>query len=328
MPITAHQRQVRQKSIGSSDVPALFGKSPWASAYDVWLEKTGRVDPKPPTDWQTAGSYLEMAILQWASKEHLGPIRSNQRRSRPDLHMAANIDAVVIKTGEPVEAKAAGAFGSWSKEFGEPGTDALPDYVILQAHVHLICLEGKGPVNPENLSVEGREAKWRGGSSPQVCWVPHCRGGYSLRMYQVPRNETIVTAIKQTCVKFWEENVMADVPPEGCVASAETLKMVRRTPDSVGVVDPALVRWWLLAKENAAKHKDTAEKCQRQVIQAMEQNEGAVVDGFGDLTYYSQDSKRVDTDKLKAAGIYEEYAKTSSHRVLRFKETKETNQNG
>lgn len=312
MPITAHQRQARQKTIGSSDVPALFGKSPWASAYDVWLEKTGRVDSKPSTEWQIAGQYLEMAILQWASKEHLGPIRSNQRRSRLDLHMAANIDAVVVKTGEPVEAKAAGAFGSWSKEFGEPGTDALPDYVILQGHVHLICLEGKGPA----------------GTTPQTCWVPHCRGGYSLRMYQIPRNETIVTAIKQTCVKFWEENVMADVPPEGCVASAETLKMVRRTPDSVGVVDPTIVTAWLRSKAMAAEWKDDAEEAQRKVIQAMEQNEGAVVDGLGDLTYYRQDTKRVDSVKLKAAGIYDEYAKMSSHRVLRFKETKENNQNG
>lgn len=307
MTITAHQLQVRKKSIGSSDVPALFGKSPWASAYDVWLEKTGRVDPKPSTEWQTAGQYLEAAILQWASQEHLGPIRSNQRRSRPDLHMAANIDAIVVKTGDPVEAKAAGAFGAWAKEFGEPGTDALPDYVILQAHVHLICLEGKGKKD----------------TNPQVCWVPHCRGGYSLRMYQVPRNETIVRAIKQTCVKFWEENVVADMPPEGCVASADTLKLVRRTPDSVGVVPPGLLNDWLAEKSAAASAKQRCDEAQRKVIQAMEQNEGAVVEGLGDLTYYKQDSKRVDTDKLKAAGIYEEYAKTSSHRVLRFKETKE-----
>lgn len=304
MPITARQQQARQKHLGSSDVPALFGKSPWSGPYDVWLEKTGRVEPSKPTEWQTAGTFLERGILEWASQEFgLGPIVSNAYRARPLLHLGAHIDAVVKATGCPIEAKAAGAWGSWAREFGEPGTDSLPDYVILQCHVHMICLEGKG--------------------DPQMCWVPHCSGGYKLSMYEVPKSEALATAIKCECVRFWNEHVLTDTPPKACVASSDTLKRVIRTPDSVGVVDPETVAAWITAKAEFKHAKEVADMAQREVLTAMDSHDGATVEGVGDLTYYTQETKRVDTKKMKADGIYDEYASVGSHRVLRYQPQQE-----
>jgi len=37
------QWESRTKSIGGSDCAAILGKSPYKSAYDVWLEKTGKI---------------------------------------------------------------------------------------------------------------------------------------------------------------------------------------------------------------------------------------------------------------------------------------------
>jgi len=41
MALTTEQREIRRRYLGSSDIAAIFGMSPWKSAYDVWLEKTG-----------------------------------------------------------------------------------------------------------------------------------------------------------------------------------------------------------------------------------------------------------------------------------------------
>ena len=34
----------RRGGIGSSDIAAIIGLSPWATPYSVWAEKTGRLD--------------------------------------------------------------------------------------------------------------------------------------------------------------------------------------------------------------------------------------------------------------------------------------------
>lgn len=42
----------RRKGIGSSDAAAILGVSPWATAYDVWMEKTGR-EYRDRSNWAT-----------------------------------------------------------------------------------------------------------------------------------------------------------------------------------------------------------------------------------------------------------------------------------
>jgi len=57
MSITEAQRIDRKNHLGSSDIPAIMGFSRFSTnKYDVWLEKTGRVQPKEKTQgYITAG---------------------------------------------------------------------------------------------------------------------------------------------------------------------------------------------------------------------------------------------------------------------------------
>ena len=44
MVISQQQLSDRNKGIGSSDAAAILGLSSYKTPYDIWLQKTGRVD--------------------------------------------------------------------------------------------------------------------------------------------------------------------------------------------------------------------------------------------------------------------------------------------
>ncbi len=50
----------RKKGIGSSDAPIIMGVSPWKTPFELWEEKTGRVQPEQTSNWaQERGNELE-----------------------------------------------------------------------------------------------------------------------------------------------------------------------------------------------------------------------------------------------------------------------------
>ncbi|GIV50913.1 MAG: hypothetical protein KatS3mg038_1434 [Candidatus Kapaibacterium sp.] len=59
----------RRSFLGASDAPAILGLSPWRTAYEVWAEKTGRIDSWSGNAATSAGQLLEPAVLAWASEE-------------------------------------------------------------------------------------------------------------------------------------------------------------------------------------------------------------------------------------------------------------------
>ncbi|MCP5109945.1 MAG: hypothetical protein GY953_03825, partial [bacterium] len=67
MPITEKQRQARRTALGSSDIPAILGVSPWAAPKDIWLEKVKDAAPREANEWMEQGNLLEDAVLDWAA---------------------------------------------------------------------------------------------------------------------------------------------------------------------------------------------------------------------------------------------------------------------
>jgi len=142
MPITKTQLERRTAHIGSSDMAAILGLDPFRNAYDVYLEKTDKLEPLVETEVMQAGSMFEDGVLQFAETK-LGKLIRNQYRSAKDrgIPLGANIDALVSGNGNPVEAKTAGLFGPLMEVWGAQDTDEVPDRVIIQAHVHMLCAD-------------------------------------------------------------------------------------------------------------------------------------------------------------------------------------------
>lgn len=220
MPITAAQLEKRKTRLGSSDMAVLLGVDDRRNAYDLWLEKTGKLEGEAKSNASMeAGKMLENAVLDYAQGE-LGKLTRNQFRVAHglDFPLGANVDAIIATTGEPVEAKSSGLPGVW----GEPMTDEVPDTVIVQGTVHMIC------------------------TAQITCHVPVIisRFGFQFQRYVVPFDPDIANEIQETGHNFWHNHVLADIPPENLTPNLAIIKRVRREPTKVVPVDFALIHTW------------------------------------------------------------------------------------
>ncbi len=295
MPITETQREARRKHLGSSDVAAILGVDPFKNAYDVWLEKTGKVDGIEDNQAMFAGRLFEAGVLKFAEKQ-LGKLIRNQYRSAKNLPIGANIDALVVQGNEPVEAKTCGLYGPLREEWGEDGTDRVPDRVLVQAHVHMLCAERP------------------------VCHVAAFIGGRGFHLYHVPEDKELTEIITEKAVEFWEKNVQADIPPANTVPSLALIKRIRREPDLVTIVPDGLVQKWLDAQQAKKDAEKLCDAAQAELLAALGQAEAGDC-SFGRVTYLEQSRSSIDVKAIKEQmpDIAAKYTTSTTYRVLRFK---------
>ena len=287
--ITEEQRIQRMNHDGSTDLPAIMGVDPWRTRADVWLDKTGKLEDKPtPVDGKdprVVGNTMEGGVLDFAERE-LGPLERNIFMPCPNYPgepIASNLDAIVIGTGVPVEAKTSGSvFG------GEEHTDQIPDHIIIQCQVHIFC------------------------SVVDMCHVPALVAKFNhleLNMFEVLRNETLIDLIREADAEFREKYVKTDTPPPDSVPHLEVLKRVRRIPAKVVDVKPELIQQWRDDNEAAKESEKIADESKALVIAALGDAEGSTAGALGSVTYFEQHRK-------------EFVSKACDFRVLRFKKPK------
>ena len=303
MPITEEQRKMRKNHLGSSDMAAILGVSPWANAYDVWLDKTDKVEEDKEKSFQSAGNMFEDGVLKWAELE-LGPITTEENgaaifRKAIGFPIGSHVDGIVVSNGEPVEAKTAGLFGPLVEPWGEPGTDQLPDRIFIQGHVHMLCTD------------------------KEVCHTPVFLGGRGFVMYQINFDLDIMDTIRDRAIEFWDEYVTKDTPPPNVMPSLVFAKRMKRVTEKTIEVPTAVVQNWLNAKEVAKGANDIKEAAQSELLAAMEDAEEGTCN-LGTVTYFEQVRRGIDTKRLKEdkPEVAAEYMKESKFRVVRFKKPK------
>lgn len=206
--LTPAQLAERRQGITATDVPAILGLHPYRSAIDVWLEKMGEAPPREENERMRWGLLLE------------GPIRADyaQRRGAriwvpgtlthaTAKHRKATPDGLVFVTGaEPYvlhatmssTAVAAGAdrgleikthrTGGWHAQYGEPGTDEVPDHELVQ------CAWG--------MHVTGL---------PRWDLVPFIDGLPT--DYTITRNLELEAMLVDAADRFWVDHVLTKKPP-------------------------------------------------------------------------------------------------------------------
>lgn len=300
MPITAKQLEARKKRIGSSDLPSILGVNPYATPFDVWLEKTGQLEPEngAPSEAAALGTALEGAVLDDAEKE-LGPLRRNQARKAKGIRapIVASIDALVRSSGQPVEAKTCSIRG-WSNEadlYGDEGTDQVPDRVTVQTHAHMLCV------------------------AQEVCHVPVLIGGRGLLMFRVERSEALIRVMIEKAEEFWFKNVIGMVPPIG-VPSLPIARRVRREPKKIVQLDGLAIAHWLAARQQENIAKKGREKADAELLVLLGDAEACCMTEAGCATFYEQEAKRFDSKRFKVdyPKLFAQYTKVSKSRVLRL----------
>lgn len=280
--LTHDELERRRMFLTATDVAPIFGKSPWVGPRDVYLSKVcGK--QSATNDAMEAGNLLEEPCLRWAEKQ-LGQILAGDWRVHENGINACSLDGVTAD-GEPVEAKTSGIVGPGSPHlWGEPMTDDVPDYYLLQAHAQMLV------------------------TGAQRVWMPALIGGRGFVMYVIHRSEAVCDGIARACERFWFDHVEARVEPEGDPPRLETLKQLRRVPNKIAVVDPFLVELYQQSQATLKEFQETADDCKRQLLASLGDAEAGEFPG-GTVTYYEQQRKAYSVE-------------ASSHRVLRVKAEK------
>ena len=229
MAITEKQERRRKPFIGSSDMAAIMGYDPFHNAYDVWLDKTDKLEPTKENKVMKRGRYLEPGLLMFAEDE-LGILEKNPIKLefiKPNYYLISHPDALF--NGLPIEAKSQ---GDYSKEtWGDTDTDQVPDRVIIQCHAHLICTETK------------------------VCYVAAYLPYREFQMFHVLFDYDVAESIIEAAQHFWVCHVLKGIPPEDVVPTLAVIKRVRK--NSTKITDMPIELW---EKFQSAKRKTKEDK--------------------------------------------------------------------
>nr|WP_206370912.1 YqaJ viral recombinase family protein [Solimonas marina] len=277
---------VRRSGIGGSDAAAAVGLSPYKSALELWMEKTGRdaglekpdpTDTTHPTYW---GSLLEPAVsVAYMQRTGCRVRRVNAVLQHPQhVFMLANLDREVV--GNPdvqiLECKTAGEFGArhWK--------DGVPEYVQLQVQ-HQLAVTGKRAADVAVL----------------LC-------GQSLEIHRIERDDELIDRLITLEARFWRY-VETDTPPpaDGSESAGRALRCLY--PDSGPSVDfsdnAALSETFaelVAVRERLALEEAHAEALRQTLLQAMREA-GEATFKTGRITYKRcRDGLVVNTDRLCA----------------------------
>jgi putative phage-type endonuclease len=240
--ISSKQKQERKRYLGSSDMAAIMGFDPFRNAYDVWLDKTGKLEPIEENKVMKRGRYLEPAILNFA-EDTLGTLEKDSTELefiKPQYYLLSHPDAMFHN---PIEAKSQ---GNYSKEvWGDENTDQVPDRVIIQCHVHLICTDMK------------------------LCYIPVYLPYREFQMFHVDFDYEIAQSIIKAAQHFWLDHVLKDIPPEDVVPDLAVVKRIRKLPKIDVDMPKDLWDKYSTAKQAAKIAKTEQDKAQAELLVAI-----------------------------------------------------------
>jgi predicted phage-related endonuclease len=334
MPITEQQREQRKRYLGSSDMPAICGVSMWADSpniYDLWLQKTGRLENGRSTPKQDAGNDLEEAILRMFERrmnttvergiELQKTVGSVPHVSHLDAGLLRHAEGAALKISHfgqdfvmlpncAVDAGVEAKFTGWIEHYGEDVSDVPLSVLVQVAH-----------------------QMWLGEYS--LTWVPVLFPVYrdfELQLYQVERGKEVESLIEQIAEQsawFWKF-VTSDTPPPKVIPHLESLKRRKREAGKVVQLDDSAVekiRLWEEAKKKISFAKSDEENFKKEILTLLGDAEvGTLPDGRS-VTYFQQKTARQTDEalllvRLRAIGredIYEECVKQGTCRVARVK---------
>jgi len=156
---------------------------------------------------------------------------------------------------------------------------------------------------------------------------------YAGRHYVIPRNDEFIDRLIEAESIFWNDFVLANVMPAP-TGNENELDLVKALPMAEKITlsedTEQLIEEKVAIDSQIEDLKKKSDRLKEQVLIKMSEAscgkdslKTIAVCGRWKISLNTQVSKRVDTNALKKAGVYDEYAKESVSRVLRITKAKE-----
>jgi len=302
--LTEAQRQTHHLYVGSSTIAKIIGVHPRENAADAYLYATQRVEEVTSSTDANRGISLEGYVLDMYEAENDIKLDRNiaiySEIGEDGRGFCANLDGAIPLDDDlfeaPVEAKT-------SNDPAASAYQELPIHVAVQVqwqmmHVGPHCRYGVVPV-----------------------WLAKF-GRFHFQVFRVERDDTLIEELRYFGFEFLD-NVRRGVMPEGVTPHLETLKHIRREPESIISLDEEAGEAWAeyeAAKREAKYWTSTADERKAAILALLGDAEGGRLPSGETITYLSQNGARqIDLDILqfKAPELYAELVSQPTHRVLR-----------
>lgn len=235
------------KRITASKVAAILGVSPWQSPRSLWHEMRGDIQRPEANAAQSRGTYLEAGVLAWWRDQHP---ECTWATEQPTYTLgnwaAATPDMAVGDIDHPgdyhalVEAKTE----AYDNDWGDPGTDAIPAYYLVQVQWQMHV------------------------SGIHRCYVPVLTSRLRLLEYVVDYDATTGPLLEARCREFYD-SLTSDVPPDldDTVATFETMRKLHPDIDDKTSVElPPHVAAELVESIAATSHAEARERLARSTV--------------------------------------------------------------
>ncbi len=291
---------IRKSGIGGSEVGAICGMNPWASAIDVYMDKLGLKDEKPDNEAMRQGRDLEEYVAKRFEEATAKKVRRRNAILQHDEHdfMLANIDRWVDGENAGLECKTASVYAADNWSDGK-----IPAHYELQCH-HYMAVTGA--------------SKW------YLCCLILNK---SLEIREIVRDEEVIAQLIDIESAFWHNNVLAKAmpPPDGSQAATGMIKTIYRDSDPEGVIELSGFEEKLKRYDEIIELEDVLgtekEQIRQEIMVSMGKLEVAFVNGRK-ITWKSQAGRKtVDSKALRAQmpDIYLKYLQVGDRvRVFRI----------
>lgn len=204
----------RKKGIGGSDASVICGVNKYKSVVELWLEKTGQIEPKPAGEAAYWGNIMEPIIRDEFSKR-TGlevEIEKSMYQHPYQSFMLANLDGIIIDQEKNCayvfEAKTANIFASdnWDLD--------VPESYQLQVQ-HYMAVTGY-----------------------QGTYIAVLIGGNQFKYYFIERDEEIIAPLIKLEKQFWDCVIKKKQPKiDGSKSSSELLNRLYPKGKAKSVID-------------------------------------------------------------------------------------------
>lgn len=292
----------RRHGIGGSDIAAICGLSPWASAFSVYLEKRGEVPPEDLSSNPTVefGKRVEPIIPAWFHDETGLWLTGEQtwcEHPEVDYHRCT-LDGYVSESpsSEPADALGVAEIKVTGQSEGDWST--IPDHYAVQGQWQ--------------MHVTGLERLW--------FLVIHRHNG-AFRTYEMTRDDTVIAELVRLAGDFWQR-VQSGTPPPADEHKATSRALRDAYPESEDdemQLDSDLLARWQAAKGRAAAVAAEVDAVENQIRAELGHAAFGVVDGQRVLSYKTQTRTGINAKALREAHpeLATRFATHSTYRVLR-----------
>ena len=179
----------RRRGIGGSDVAKVLGLSKYSSPYQIWMDKTGKIEIDTSETSEAAywGHQMEEVVAKEFEKRTGKKVRVSNKiyfhKNYPFL--LANVDRVVVGEDAILECKTASEYlkDSWAD-------DEIPIAYLAQVQHYLNVLNKK------------------------KAYIACLIGGNKFVWKEIQRDDELIEQMTEKLVDFWENYVQTDTPPE------------------------------------------------------------------------------------------------------------------